>query len=54
MGRIRPIRSAANDQLLQAMSIGRLIIAYRNGAPVHLSDVATVIDNVEKSNRRHG
>ena len=34
----------ANDQLFRAEDYGRLIIAYNNRAPVHLSDVATVID----------
>ncbi|HEX4990132.1 MAG TPA: MdtB/MuxB family multidrug efflux RND transporter permease subunit [Candidatus Binatia bacterium] len=38
---------AANDQLLSSDQYRPLVIAYRNGAPVHLSDVATVIDNVE-------
>ena len=37
----------ANDQLLTSDQYRPLIIAYRNGAPVHLSDVATVIDDVE-------
>src|SRR5438132_7514936 len=37
----------ANDQLLSSDQYGPLIIAYRNGAPVHLSDVATVIDGAE-------
>src|SRR5437773_4707294 len=38
---------AANDQLLSSDQYRPLIIAYRNSAPVHLSDVATVIDDVE-------
>ena len=38
---------AANDQLLSSDQYRPLVIAYRNGAPVHLSDVATVIDDVE-------
>src|SRR5689334_21268597 len=38
---------AANDQLLFSDEYRPLVIAYRNGAPVHLSDVATVIDDVE-------
>jgi len=33
-----------NDQLFQAKSYGHVIVAYRNGAPVKLQDVATVID----------
>jgi multidrug efflux pump len=38
---------AANDQLLSSDQYRPLVIAYRNGAPVHLTDVATVIDAVE-------
>ncbi|HYA85794.1 MAG TPA: MdtB/MuxB family multidrug efflux RND transporter permease subunit [Nitrospirota bacterium] len=37
----------ANDQLFTAKDYGPLIIAYRNNAPVHLSDVANVIDDAE-------
>ena len=39
----------ANDQLLSSDGYRPLVIAYRNGAPVRLSDVATVIDGVENS-----
>src|SRR5882672_4379352 len=38
---------AANDQLLSSDQYAPLIVAYRNGAPVQLSDVATVIDGAE-------
>ncbi|HEV7787275.1 MAG TPA: efflux RND transporter permease subunit, partial [Thermoanaerobaculia bacterium] len=38
---------AANDQLLSSDQYRPLVVAYRNGAPVHLSDVATVIDDAE-------
>jgi len=38
---------AANDQLLSSDQYRPLVIAYHNGAPVHLSDVATIIDDVE-------
>jgi len=38
---------AANDQLLTSRQYKPLIVAYRNGAPVHLSDVADVIDDAE-------
>jgi len=38
---------AANDQLLSSDQYRPLVVAYRNGAPVHLSDVATVIDAIE-------
>src|SRR2546423_714655 len=37
----------ANDQLLKAKDYEPLIVAYRNGAPVTLSDIATVHDSVE-------
>ncbi|MCE1228626.1 MAG: multidrug efflux RND transporter permease subunit [Firmicutes bacterium] len=37
----------ANDQLLSSDDYRPLVIAYRNGAPVLLSDVATVVDGVE-------
>ena len=37
----------ANDQLQSADEYGPLIAAYKNGAPVRLSDVATVIDGTE-------
>ena len=38
----------ANDQLLTSDQYRPIVIAYRNGAPVRLSDVATVIDGVGK------
>jgi multidrug efflux pump len=37
----------ANDQLLSSSDYAPLIVAYRNGAPVKLSDVATVADDAE-------
>ncbi len=37
----------ANDQLLSSEAYKPLIIAYRNNAPVRLSDVATVVDDAE-------
>jgi len=37
----------ANDQLLTSSEYRPLVIAYRNGAPVLLSDVASVIDSAE-------
>src|SRR5262249_19161929 len=40
---------AANDQLIGAAAFKPLIIAYHNGAPVRLSDVAEVIDDVENN-----
>ena len=37
----------ANDQLLSSNEYKDVIIAYQNGAPVRLRDVATVIDGAE-------
>jgi multidrug efflux pump len=37
----------ANDQLLSSADYQALIVAYRNGAPVHMSEVADVIDDAE-------
>ncbi|MGE0873529.1 MAG: multidrug efflux RND transporter permease subunit [Burkholderiales bacterium] len=37
----------ANDQATSAAEFRPLIVAWRNGAPVRLSDVATVVDSVQ-------
>jgi multidrug efflux pump len=37
----------ANDQLLSSGDYAPLIIAYKNGAPVKLTDVAAILDDVE-------
>jgi multidrug efflux pump len=37
----------ANDQLLTSADFKNVVVAYHNGAPVLLSDVASVIDGVE-------
>ncbi len=37
----------ANDQLFSSSEYRQLIVAYRNGAPVYLSNVAEAIDDVE-------
>ena len=39
----------ANDQLLSSAQYNSIIIAYRNGAAVRLSDVATAIDGAENN-----
>ena len=39
----------ANDQLRSAAEYGRVIVAYRNGAPIYLSDVADVIEDAENT-----
>ncbi len=45
-----PLRAStidANDQIRSAAEYGSLIIAYRNGAPVRLSDVADISEGAE-------
>ena len=37
----------ANDQLLTSDDFRSVVVAYRNGAPVVLSDVATIVDGAE-------
>ncbi|HVY05255.1 MAG TPA: MdtB/MuxB family multidrug efflux RND transporter permease subunit [Burkholderiales bacterium] len=39
----------ANDQLKSAAEYQKLIIAYKNGAPIRLTDVADVIDGAENT-----
>jgi multidrug efflux pump len=41
----------ANDQLLSSNDYKPLIISYKNNAPIRLSDVASVIDDVENINQ---
>ena len=38
---------STNDQLLSGSDYKEVVIAYRNGAPVRLRDVATIIDSAE-------
>src|SRR6059036_1122898 len=37
----------ANDQLLSSDAYRPLVVAYRNGAPVRVSDIATAVDSAE-------
>src|SRR6059036_113611 len=39
----------ANDQILSGSDYQKIIVAYRKGAPVRLSDVANVVDDVENT-----
>src|SRR6516162_7359598 len=39
----------ANDQIMSSNDYKKIIVAYRKNAPVRLSDVATVIDDVENT-----
>ncbi len=48
-GARRSYQIGANDQLLSSQDYAALVIAYRNGAPIRLSDVADVIDDAENS-----
>src|SRR5205085_6838427 len=38
---------SANDQLMSSQDYQPIIVAYRNGNPVRLQDVATVVDSAE-------
>jgi multidrug efflux pump len=40
-----------DDQLESASEFGPLVVAYRDGAPIRLADVATAIDGVENEER---
>ena len=46
-GRTQSYTIGANDQLLSSADYGAVIIAYRNGSPVRLSDVANAVDSAE-------
>src|SRR5919106_357060 len=47
-GPARAFTVLANGQLLRAPDYGPLVIAYRNGAPVRLNEVARVYDGIEQ------
>jgi multidrug efflux pump len=40
----------ANDQLVTSGDYGKVVVAYRNGAPVMLTDVAHIVNGVENNN----
>jgi multidrug efflux pump len=40
----------ANDQLVTSADYRTVVVAYRNGAPVMLTDVAKIVDGVENTN----
>jgi multidrug efflux pump len=46
-GPLRAYAINANDQLLTADDYRSLVVGYRNGAPVRLSDVSRVVDSAE-------
>jgi multidrug efflux pump len=41
----------ANDQLVTSDDYGKVVVAYRNGAPVMLTDVAGIVNGVENNNQ---
>ncbi len=41
----------ANDQLVTSSDYQKVVVAYRNGAPVMLTDVARIVDGVENNNQ---
>lgn len=40
---------AANDQIANAAQYAEVVVAYRNGAPVRVKDIATVVDGPENT-----
>ena len=46
-GQYQDYQIGANDQLLSSVDYRHVIVAYRNGAPVKLTDVALVKDDIE-------
>src|SRR5277367_2594043 len=48
-GPAQSFQISANDQITTAADFEQILLAYRNGAPVMLKDVATVIDGVENT-----
>src|SRR5205085_151365 len=46
-GATRSYTINANDQIQSPQDYASIVIAYRNGAPVHLSDVANVVQSAE-------
>ncbi len=47
MARSRPHTIAANDQIAAADQYRPIIIAYRNGSPVTIGDIAQIVDGLE-------
>jgi len=46
-GPVQSVQIGTNGQLFNAEDIGRVIVAYRNGAPVRLDDIARVVTGAE-------
>jgi multidrug efflux pump len=48
-GPLRSYTIDANDQITDPAQYGQVIIAYSNGSPIHLSDVATIVSGAENN-----
>ena len=48
-GPLQTYQIGANDQLLSSTDYANIVVAFRNNAPVRLSDVARVIDDTENN-----
>src|SRR5271166_6443775 len=48
-GSQRVVTLDANDQIFNAAGFRNVIVAYRNGAPVRLGDIAEVVDSVQNA-----
>ena len=48
-GTLQTYTIGANDQLLSGADYAPVIVAYRNGAPVRASDVATIVNSAENN-----
>ncbi len=48
-GRYQSSTIGSNDQILDAAGYRNVVVAYRNGAPVRISDIGTAIDSVENN-----
>ncbi len=48
-GPLQAYQIGANDQLLSSADYAKLVVAYHNGAPVRLSDVAEIKDDTENN-----
>ncbi len=51
-GEQQAIALDTNDQLFDAAQYGNIIMAYKNGAPVHIKDVGDVINSVQNERLR--
>jgi hydrophobe/amphiphile efflux-1 (HAE1) family protein len=49
IGPERAVSLDSNDQLMDAAPYRNIVVAYRGGAPVHLGDVANVVNGVENT-----